>query len=117
MASRNPSSLFAQLSGLGFLAAWGVMSYHGGTISLLKTAWTRTFPDGTPLIASHTGLVLIDFPLNTVVAFFASVSNWNHVDTGSGPWLMLLDLTATMPVINMMVLVESKRTNRFWMQS
>jgi hypothetical protein len=115
MARHNLTPVFTALSCLGFLLVWGVTSYNGGTLAMMKSAWFGVFPDGTSFKTKRSGIFALDFPLNVVVAFFAAVSKLDYVD--SGPWLALVDLTGTMLVINMMLLVESRRRRGFWLRS
>ncbi|KAI0442999.1 hypothetical protein F4803DRAFT_550567 [Xylaria telfairii] len=115
MASSNHTSLFTCLSAIGFGLMWGVMSLNGGSEAMFKTAWTGVFPDGTLLGMKHSGIWPLDFQLNTLVAFFSSVVDSRDVDVG--PYLMVLDLTTTILVINMMVLVNSRRHIGFWLRS
>lgn len=82
---------------------------------MLTTAWTGVFPDGSALKSNHIGIFALDFPLNVLVAFFSSVSTLKRID--AGPYLMLVDLTTALLVINLMVLVESRRSSGFWLRS
>lgn len=109
------SSVFTGLSALGFVLMWGIMSFNGGSEAMLNTAWTGVFPDGSILHTEHSGIWSFDFQLNTLIAFFSSVSNLRDVD--AGPYLMVLDLTTSILVINLMVLVESRRRSGFWLRS
>ncbi|KAK0635861.1 hypothetical protein B0T17DRAFT_503360 [Bombardia bombarda] len=108
-------TVFAVLSGVGFFLLWGNMSLNGGSIAMFKSAWTGVFPDGTTLQNNHSGSPYADFGLNVLIAFFASASRLGDVD--AGPFLILLDLTTCLLVINMAVLVESRRRTGFWMKS
>ncbi len=108
---------FLALSGLGFFLLWGIMAINGGSNAMLNPADTGLFPDGTAIHnPNRTGIWPLDFQMNVLIAFFASVSKLQNAPDAA-PFLMLVDLTTAMLVINLMVLVESRRRTGFWMRS
>ncbi|KAL2171720.1 hypothetical protein VTG60DRAFT_1717 [Thermothelomyces hinnuleus] len=108
------SPIFRGLTGIAFLLLWVLMAANGTLVALLKTAWSGSLPDGTPLKTTYTGILPIDFPINILVAFFYGLQN----RPGTPPHLMLVDLVAALFVINMMTLVESRRSNApKWLRS
>jgi hypothetical protein len=104
--AQSTSIVFLALSALGFLTLWALMTGNGTLLALIISAWTGTFPDGAKLKSSYTGLVIIDFPLSILVAFFYGLQSLEEV----APFLMLLDLVAALSVINLMTVVESRRS-------
>lgn len=113
------STTFVALSGLGFLLLWGNMALNGGSDAMLGTAAKGEFPDGTPVhAADRTGIWPLDFQMNVLIAFFASASKLpGQGAPDAAPFLMLVDLTTALLVINLMVLVESRRRSGFWLRS
>jgi hypothetical protein len=83
------------------------MAANGTLVTLLKTAWSGVFPDETRMQTVYTGIVLIDFPISILVAFFYGLQNL----PGTPAHLMLVDLVAVLLVINMVTIVESRRFN------
>ncbi|CAN8104632.1 unnamed protein product [Discula destructiva] len=103
MAIVSLSSACKVLSGLGIFLLWGNMALNGAMNAMLKTAGTGIFPDGAALKTSYTGVPLLDYMLSILVAFFYPIM------TETAPYLVILDIVAAMLVINILVLVESRR--------
>ncbi|KAL2831375.1 hypothetical protein BDW59DRAFT_157804 [Aspergillus cavernicola] len=108
------SGILKGLSAIAFLSIWGVMVTNGTLTALLYTAWSGTFPDGTVLKTSYTGIWPLDFPVRVLVVFFFGLQSMEDLT----PFLMLVDLVAALLVINMMTVVESRRfTTSKWLKS
>ncbi|KAI1759487.1 hypothetical protein GGR53DRAFT_527235 [Hypoxylon sp. FL1150] len=106
-------TVFIGLSGLGFFLLWVIMGLNGSLEALFEAILAGEFPNGRPLKTSYTGIWPIDFLLCVLVVFFDGLNNL--VDTT--PYLMLLDLVATLFVINTMTLVESRRLEGpYWLR-
>lgn len=113
------STTFVALSGLGFWLLWGNMALNGGSDAMMGTAAKGHFSDGLPVHnANRTGIWPLDHQMNVLIAFFTSVSRLpSQGAPDTAPFLMLVDLTTALLVINLMVLVESRRRTGFWMRS
>ncbi|KAK0726006.1 hypothetical protein B0H67DRAFT_551429 [Lasiosphaeris hirsuta] len=107
MASQALLLLLTSLSLLGLHAVWGVMYLNGALHLLLTTALSGTYPHPhpRPLVSTYTTLPLLDFPLRILVIFFDSLLS----GPDPAPSLILLELVATLLVINTAVLTESRR--------
>ena len=84
------------------------MGLSGALEALFETRASGVFPNGRPLKLSYSGIGPIDDLLLILVIFFDGLTNLIDV----APYLMLLDLVSTLHVVNMMTLVESRRTER-----
>ncbi|KAK0616597.1 hypothetical protein B0T14DRAFT_497804 [Immersiella caudata] len=98
-------SILIGLSVLGFYLVWGVMYQNGSFDLMIRTAWTATYEDGRYLRKSYTGIFALDFPVRVLVVFFDGLLGTND----PAPYLMLVELVATLLVINVMTLVEGSR--------
>ncbi|KAF2966189.1 hypothetical protein GQX73_g7378 [Xylaria multiplex] len=96
------------LTGTGLYLLWGTMVLNGSLHVMLDVGETGSFPNGRVMKTSYTGLALVDRPVCILVAFFDGLNNLIDV----APYLMLLDLVGTLLVINMMTLVEHRRSPR-----
>ncbi|ORY69609.1 uncharacterized protein BCR38DRAFT_405314 [Pseudomassariella vexata] len=113
MALLNHPTIFRSLAALGFCLVWGVMAVNGSLGTLLETITTGVFPDGRVLKAEYTGVWFIDYLLCILVVFFDSLLS----AADPAPYLMLLELVATLFVVNMMTLVEGRRPGgSTWLQ-
>ena len=108
MALPNLSPIFISLSAVGFFLLWVVMGLNGALEALFETKASGVFPNGRPLKMSYSGIGPIDDLLLIIVVFFDGLNNLVDI----APYLMLLDLVSTLHVINMMTLVENRRTER-----
>ncbi|KAI1163102.1 hypothetical protein F5B18DRAFT_652010 [Nemania serpens] len=84
------------------------MALNGTLVKMLEVSGSGIFPDGRVMGLSYTGLALADRLICILVAFFDVLSNLVDV----APYLMLLDLVGSILVINLMTLVENRRTPR-----
>ncbi|KAK4452524.1 hypothetical protein QBC34DRAFT_26593 [Podospora aff. communis PSN243] len=98
-------SILTGLSVLGFYLVWGVMYRNGSFDLMLRAAWTATYEDGRYLSKSYTGIFAVDFPVQILVVFFDGLLGTSD----PAPYLMLVELVATLLVINVMTLVEGSR--------
>ena len=105
MASSKYSTIFAGLSGLGFLLLWGAMVPNGSLEALFESVNSGVLPNGRAIQKTYTGVWAVDYLLVVLVVFFDGLNNLVDV----APYLMLLEIVGTLFVINMMVLVESRR--------
>ncbi len=97
---------FLVIGVIGFLLLWPMMLYNGTLFALLQAAWTGDFRDGQPLLTTYTRFPPLDFMISVLVAFFDDQIN---VD---GPWLLMLDLVATLQAASLWVLVEANRVGQ-----
>ncbi|KAG8164271.1 hypothetical protein KVR01_006189 [Diaporthe batatas] len=105
-------SLFAVLGTAGLILLWGNMVINGAMAAMLDTSWNGIFPDGSALKMSYTGIPPLDLILRILVTFFYPLM------TDRVPYLVILDIVAAMLVINIMILVESRRTSApSWLRS
>lgn len=112
MAAATLPLVFQALSGLGVFLLWGNMGINGAMEAMLKTAHTGIFPDGSALQTTYTGIPPLDYMLSVLVAFFYPIM------TDKTPYLVILDIVAAMLVVNMLVLVESRRASASkWLRS
>lgn len=84
------------------------MALNGTLQKMLEVSGSGIFPDGRVMELSYTGFALVDRLICILVAFFDVLSNLVDV----APYLMLLDLVGTLLVINLMTLVENRRSPR-----
>ncbi|KAI3343480.1 hypothetical protein F4824DRAFT_9670 [Ustulina deusta] len=96
------------LMGTGLYLLWGTMALNGSLQLMLEVSETGIFPNGRVMKTSYTGLALVDRLVSILVAFFDGLNNLVDI----APYLMLLDLVGTLLVINMMTLVEHRRSPR-----
>ncbi|KAI1115473.1 hypothetical protein F5Y14DRAFT_130213 [Nemania sp. NC0429] len=99
---------FVGLSAIGLSLLWGTMALNGTLFKLLEVSGSGIYPDGRVMELSYTRLPLVDRLICILVAFFDVLSNLVDV----APYLMLLDLVGTIMVINLMTLVENRRSPR-----
>jgi hypothetical protein len=108
MATSRLSPFLITLSASGFYLLWVVMGLNGTIEALVHAKNTGFFPTGRPLTQTYTRIPPIDFVLVILVGFFDSLVNMHY----TAPYLILLDLVATLYVINLMTLVEDRRAER-----
>ncbi|KAI1185854.1 hypothetical protein F5B17DRAFT_441499 [Nemania serpens] len=108
MAPLTLRAAFVGLSAIGLFLLWGTMALNGTLQKMLEVSGSGIFPDGRVMELSYTGFALVDRLICILVAFFDVLSNLVDV----APYLMLLDLVGTLLVINLMTLVENRRSPR-----
>lgn len=94
MLRPSPSTValaFRLIAALGAVLLWGIMLYNGGVKAMVLAVWHGQVGDD-PLETHYTGLVLVDYPVALLVAFFF------HVTSGRDRacQLMVLDGYATL---------------------
>ena len=106
MTSSKFATVFAVLSGLGFLLLWGAMVPNGSLEALFQSVHTGILPQGRAIQKAYTKIWPVDYLLAILVVFFDGLNNLVNI----APYLMLLEIVGTLFVINMMTLVESRRS-------
>ncbi|KAH7311405.1 hypothetical protein B0I35DRAFT_438021 [Stachybotrys elegans] len=61
---------FNALSFLAVVLLWGVSLWNGTVKALLLAVWHGALGDGPPLKTDYTGIIVIDYPIALLVAFF-----------------------------------------------
>ncbi|KAF2811309.1 uncharacterized protein BDZ99DRAFT_497109 [Mytilinidion resinicola] len=99
------SAYFITLGALAVVLLWGVSLWNGTVLELIRVTWYGKLHDGTPFKTSYTGIVLFDFPLSLLVAFFLYGTN------GSDPGyqLFLIDAYSTLQSAFVWLYVEASR--------
>ncbi|KAH8598661.1 hypothetical protein B0O99DRAFT_650379 [Bisporella sp. PMI_857] len=93
---------------LAFLAAgllWGISIWNGTIKAILLAVWYQKFENGAALQTNYTGLIIFDFPLSILVAFFFSSTN----NSDRGQQLFTIDAFATLLPAYVWLYVESAR--------
>ena len=69
---------FLLLSYLAIFVLWGLSLWNGTVKALILASWRGNFEDGTPFHTSYTGLIILDFPISLLVAFFYFGTNGHN---------------------------------------
>lgn len=113
MSIPNLTLDFLAFSVIGLFALWGIMLTNGTLTALIETVRTGFYPFGWPLHRTYTGIASVDGLIAFLVAF-----SYTRVTAAEGPpILMLLEVGATLLVINLFILTESRRKDSgFWLK-
>lgn len=79
---------------------------NGSLEALFESVDSGSLPQGRAVQKTYTGIWAVDYLLVILVVFFDGLNNLVDV----APYLMLLEIVGTLFVINMMTLVESRRS-------
>ena len=113
MSIPNLTMDFLAFSAIGLFALWGIMFTNGTLAALIETVHTGFYPFGTPLHRTYTGITRVD----NIVAFLVAFSYTRVTAPEGPPILMLLEVGATLLVINLFILTESRRKDSgFWLK-
>lgn len=99
---------FLVLSALAVFLLWGISCLNGTVEVLLLSVWRGRLPDGLPLKTDYTGIVLFDYPISALVAFFFYGTNGSE----EGFQLFLVDAYSTLQSAFVWLYVESARSGR-----
>ncbi|KAF7915870.1 uncharacterized protein EAE98_010950 [Botrytis deweyae] len=69
------NTYFRTLTFSAVLLLWGISIWNGTIKALLLTVWHQRFEDGVIMHTQYTGIIILDFPLSILVAFFFSSTN------------------------------------------
>jgi hypothetical protein len=70
MASKATIFYFQTLAVLAVILLWGVSIWNGTVKALIYAFITKRLDENVPLRTTYTGILIIDFPLTLLVAFF-----------------------------------------------
>jgi hypothetical protein len=101
------SNYFLGLASIAVVLLWGVSFWNETVLALLVASWTGQFEDGTPFETKYTGLVVLDFPISLLVAFFFYGTNGSH----PGYQLFLVDAYSTLQSAFVWLYAESYRVH------
>lgn len=97
---------FYTLAVAATILLWGIALINGTVWALLKTAYQRQLPDGSPFQASYTGLRFFDFPIALLVGFF----NYGTNGHDHAYQVFLLNAYATLQPAYVWLYVEAARS-------
>lgn len=97
--------LFMLLSLTAFVLTWAVMLVNGTIDALIDAAKSGTLSDGRPLKTSYTGILLVDFAISVLIAFFEPVTN----GMSAGPRLLLVAFFPSAQSAMVWILIEGLR--------
>ena len=69
------STYFSTLALLATFLLWGISIWNDTVKALILAVWYQRFEDGTRIQTSYTGIIIFDFPLSILVAFFFYSTN------------------------------------------
>lgn len=105
MALLPEQKYFLTLSMIGFGLLWGVSLYNGTVTEMFRSYQRGHFVDETPFKTNYTGVLLLDFPLSFLVAFFFYGTNGSDESLQ----IFLIDAYATLQSAFVWLYIESSR--------
>jgi hypothetical protein len=99
------ANYFSTLALLATFLLWGISVWNGTIKAILLAVWYQSFEDGTRLQTNYTGIIILDFPLSILVAFFFSSTN----NSDRGQQLFTLDVFSTLQPAYVWLYLESAR--------
>lgn len=105
MSFITAKSYFLTLAYLATLLLWGICLANGTVKQLILASWHGVLDDGTAFHTKYTGLVLFDFPISLLVAFFYFGTNGHD----RAYQYFLIDAYSTLQSAFVWLYVESNR--------
>lgn len=96
---------FLALSIIAVILLWGTSVWNGTVKELIMASLRNEFEDGTPFRTSYTGILIVDFPISLLVAFFFFGTNGRD----QGYQYFLIDAYSTLQSAFVWLYVESGR--------
>lgn len=96
---------FLAFSAIGLFALWGIVLTNGTLPALIEAVNDGFYPNGLRIHLRYTGIARVDHVLACLVAFF----HIRVIAREGPPIMMVLEVAATLLVINLFILTESRR--------